>query len=215
MQFWRFDTQKFVALHLDDQNLTCVCLTGKYPDVQIVAQQSFKLDHKIIRELVLCNPTVFKNYMVSFSKKYNLDLAQWGLILAGSIIIENFNSINHQLVEHKFSRIKLNSSTDSPGNLVSNWFYTAHIPVGIAWQYQLIFIKQRLNLMGVTSQNGALLGLLKFSDFEITTNLQNLVSPKNPALNIGTNLNLINLNLAERQILLACLGLYIAWGAQD
>ena len=67
--------------------------------------------------------------------------------------------------------------------------------------------------MGVTSQNGALLGLLKFSDFELTANLQNLVSFKKSELSLGINLNLTDLNLAEQQVLLACLGLYVSWGA--
>lgn len=213
MQFWRFDTQKFVALHLDDQNLTCVCLTGKYPDMQIVAQQSFNLDPKIIHELVVYNPTVFKNYITSFSEQHNLGLAKWGLILDHSIIIENLNSINHQLVEHKFSRINLNGSADSPDSPVPNWFYTAHIPVGITWQYQLGFIKQRLNLMGITTHNGALLGLLKQPEFKITANLHNLVVSNQPVLNLGTNLNLVKQDLIAQQIWLACLGLYISWGA--
>lgn len=213
MQFWRFDTQKFVALHLDDQNLTCVCLTGKYPDMQIVAQQSFNLDPKIVHELVVYNPTVFKNYITSFSEQHNLGLAKWGLILDHSIIIENLNSINHQLVEHKFSRINLNGSADSPDSPVSNWFYTAHIPVGITWQYQLGFIKQRLNLMGITTHNGALLGLLKQPEFKITANLHNLVVSNQPVLNLGTNLNLVKQDLIAQQIWLACLGLYISWGA--
>ncbi len=210
MQFWRSDTQKFVALHLGARNLTCICLTGKYPDVQIVEQQVFELNSKIVHELVLYNPTVFKNYIVNFSKKHNLDMAQWGLILAGPIIIENFNSINHQLIEHKFSKININGRSGAPAD---DWFYTAHIPAGISWQYQLVFIQQRLNLMGVTSQNGALLGLLKFSDFELTANLQNLVSFKKSELSLGINLNLTDLNLAEQQVLLACLGLYVSWGA--
>ncbi|HLB94011.1 MAG TPA: hypothetical protein VJJ81_02080 [Candidatus Babeliales bacterium] len=213
MQFWRFDTQKFVALHLDDQNLTCVCLTGKYPDVQILGQQSFKLDPKIVHELVVYNPTVFKNYIASFSEQHNLGFAKWGLILDHSIIIENLNSINHQLVEHKFSRINLNGNTDSPDSSVPNWFYTAHIPVGITWQYQLGFIKQRLNLMGITTHNGALLGLLKRPEFKITANLHNLVVSNQPVLNLGTNLNLVKQDLIAQQIWLACLGLYISWGA--
>jgi hypothetical protein len=212
MQFWRFDTQKFVAVHLDDQKLTCVCLAGKYPEVQIIGQQIFELNSKIVHDLVLYNPTIFKNYISDFSEQYNLGLAKWSFILDNPVIIENLNSVNHQLVEHKFSRININDSgVGNPDILGSNWFYTAHIPVGITWQYQLVFIKQRLNLMGITTHNGALLGLLKFSDFEITANLQNLVVSNKPALNLGANL--AGQSVTEQQALLACLGLYISWGA--
>ena len=72
MQFWRFDTQKFVAMHLDDQILSCVYLTGKYPDVQIAGYQKFELGSKIVHDLVLDNPTSLKNYIASFIKKYHL-----------------------------------------------------------------------------------------------------------------------------------------------
>ena len=209
MQFWRFDTQKFVTVHLDDHVLTCICWTGSYPDMQIVAQQTFKLGSKVVQNLVLCNPTVLKNYLLDFITKYDLKMAQYGLILTGSIIIENLNNINNNnLVEHKFSKISINSCVN---NSAQDWSYLAHIPVGIALQYQLVFIRQNLNLVGITSFNGALLGLLKVPDFEITLDLRCLVLSKNSEINLDINLNLSDLNLIERQTLLACLGLCIAW----
>ncbi len=208
MRFWRFDTQKFVAMYLDSHVLTCICWTGNYPDMQIVAQQTFNLDPKIVQNLVLCNPTVLKNYLLSFITKYNLKMARYGLILAGSTIIENLNELNNNLIEHKFSRISINGCVD---NSTQNWSYLAHIPIGITLQYQLVFIQQNLNLIGITSFNGALLGLLKVSDFEITLDLKRLVLPKSSKVNLDVQLNLTDLNLVEHQALLACLGLYIAW----
>lgn len=205
MQFWRMFTQKFVSIYLDDQTLTGVLFTGKYPNIQIMAYQTFNLDRNIIQDLVLCNPTLLKNYILSFITKYNLNIAQCGLILAGSKIVENLNNSNHSnLVEYKFSQLTIDNSVD--GTLSQSWSYAAHIPVGIALQYQLLFIRQRLNLAEITSFNGALLGLLKTSDFEITSDLKNLVLSKNPVFNFG-----VNLNLTEYKILLACLGLYISW----
>ena len=213
MQFWRFDTQKFVAMHLDDQILSCVYLTGKYPDVQIAGYQKFELGSKIVHDLVLDNPTSLKNYIASFIKKYHLDIIPCGLILAGPTILEilNHQSSDHlvssSLAEHKFSRFYINSSNHGiSSESAQNWSYCAHIPIGIVLQYQLVFIQQRLNLTGVTSHNGALLGLVELADFKATSNLKQLVVCENTEFKFGADFN-----LAEQQILWACLGLYVSW----
>ena len=212
MQFWRLDTQKFVAMHLDDQILSCVYLTGKYPDVQISGYQIFELGPKIVHGLILDNPTSLKNHIVSFIKKYHLDIVPCGLILAGPTILENLNyhisnNLNN-LAEHKFSRFYISSLGHKiSSSLAQNWSYCAYIPIGITLQYQLVFIQQHLNLTGITSHNGALLGLVKISDFKITSDLKQLVVCANSEFRFGANFN-----LAEQQILLACLGLYVSRG---
>ena len=142
---FNFFSQKLVTISVSDDSLVCAYFDNNKNKFSLKAYKAYKLDNSQIINLIVYNPKSISEYIFDFLKLNKLKYIKIGLILSDDKnvkIKENFGNILLNNYSHiKIANKKLN--------------YQAQVPYYLLLQYQLIFIKNKLNLAGITTSKAA------------------------------------------------------------
>jgi len=142
---FNFFSQKLITINVSDDSLVCAYFIDNKNKFSLKAYKTYKLDNSQIIDLIIYNPKSISEYIFNFLKLNKLKYIRIGLILddyKNAKIKENFGNI----LLNNYSHIKIDNKKLN---------YQAQIPYYLLLQYQLIFIKNKLNLAGITTSKAA------------------------------------------------------------
>ncbi|HLB41059.1 MAG TPA: hypothetical protein VJJ83_04665 [Candidatus Babeliales bacterium] len=212
MAWWQPRNQ-LVILTSTAEQLICAHFTGQYPQLKLQYYQKVALSTGTLHGLLLCNPTHWRQVLQQLLATANLQLLPTSLILAHEQIVE---TVTEQRLDYQLLQIT------GFGPVAEQAPYRAGILAGVLLQYQLVFAAAHLTLLGITTKNGALLGLTALPQFSWTGNLPELVRCNAPLAASATDSSQLFSNHSQQpltalayQELLPSVGLYQYWSQHE
>ncbi len=174
---WPFPAiaHKFVAIIFTEESLSCYwldssarpeCSEGVYRRVTLRAYKNYPLNNLELTNLTLFNPTVIKQYIISFLCEHKLQDAFVAFTLHGPAVHEQFVTLPTSTPQHT----DFNSARNTR-NVVCDYrylypnhngqfvFYVYSVPRSVVLQYELLAIAAQCNVITITTQTMALLSV--------------------------------------------------------
>src|SRR3990172_3808264 len=159
-----------VSVSFSQNNLVC-CWIQKVKEgvapLTLRAYKHYPLNNLELEKLILFNPTIIKQHIVSFLQEHSLQNAFIIFCLDGSSVAEKFVAMSTSTPHRSDFGIAVSSNIlweyryVYPNDHGQYVFYVYVVPRSLVLQYQLLAIAARCNLIAITTKTVAMLDVYK------------------------------------------------------